>query len=100
MGIQCGDQAAPATSSKRSNTHPLIRKFGQLHILDDVIRLRAADVIQHPILAYPESDKDAASYKYYTALDLDDMIDQTVTALMNDGFRPVCARAEVCASRS
>lgn len=95
MGIQRGDQEAPATSSKRAMTDPLIREFGQLRVLDDLIRLRAGDVIQRPILAYPSSDKDAASYRYYTGQDLDDMIDQTVTVLMNDGFQPVCASVEL-----
>lgn len=90
MGIQRGDQTAPAASS--STTDPLIQKFGQLHVLDDLIRLRAADIFQLPILAYPSSDKDAASYTYYTGQDLDEMIDQTVTVLMNDGFQPVCPR--------
>lgn len=87
MGIQRGDPRAPDASS--GTTNPLIQQFGQLHVLDDLIRLRAADVIQHPILAYPTSEKDAASYAYYTGQDLDEMIDQTVAVLMNDGFQPV-----------
>lgn len=88
MGIQRGDQTAPATSS--STTDPLIQKFGQLHVLDDLIRLRAADAIQDPILAYPNSDKDAASYSYYTGQDLDEMINQTLAVLLNRRFQPVC----------
>lgn len=87
MGIQLGDQRAPTASSGISD--PLVQQFGQLHVLDDLIRLRAADIIQHPILAYPSSEKDAASYSYYTGRDLDEMIDQTVAVLMNDGFQPV-----------
>lgn len=87
MGIQRGDRIAPATSS--STTDPLIQKFGQLHVLDDLIRLRAADAVQCLILAYPDSDKDAASYSYYTGQDLDEMIDQTVAVLVKHGFQPV-----------
>ena len=86
MGIQRGD-SRPDGSSITSN--PLVQQFGQLHVLDDLIRLRAADVIQHPILAYPSSEKDASAYTYYTGQDLDEMIDQTVAVLMNDGFQPV-----------
>lgn len=88
MGIQRGDRTAPATSSR--TTDPLIQKFGQLHVLDDLIRLRAADAVQDPILAYPNSDKDAASYSYYTGQDLDEMIDHTLAVLLNHGFQPVC----------
>lgn len=77
----------PAASS--STIDPLVQTFGQLHVIDDLIRLRASDVVQHPILAYPSTDRDAASYTYYTGQDLDEMINQAVTVLMNDGFQPV-----------
>lgn len=84
MGIQRGDLSALAGSS--TTTDPLIEEFGQLHVLDDLIRLRAADYVQYPILAYPSSEKDAASYKYYTGRDLDGMIDQVVTVLVESGL--------------
>jgi hypothetical protein len=48
-------------------------------------------MVQHPILAYPSSDKNAASFAYYTGQDLDEMINQAVNVLMNDGFQPVSA---------
>jgi hypothetical protein len=89
MGIQRGDQTAPAASS--STTDPLVQKFGQLHVVDDLIRLRASDMVQRPILAYPSSDQNAASFAYYTGQDLDEMINQAVNVLMNDGFQPVSA---------
>ncbi len=87
MGIQRGDQAGPSTSS--ITTDPLIEKFGQLNVLDDLIRFRAADHVQHPILAYPSSEKDAASYTYYTGRDLDEMIDSVVAVFVESGFPPV-----------
>jgi hypothetical protein len=87
MGIQRGDQAGQSTSS--TATDSLIEKFGQLNVLDDLIRLRAADHVQHPILAYPSSEKDAASYIYYTGRDLDGMIDDVVAVLVESGFPPV-----------
>ncbi|OJJ47320.1 hypothetical protein ASPZODRAFT_166529 [Penicilliopsis zonata CBS 506.65] len=54
----------------------LVQQFGQLHVLDDLIRLRAADAIQVPILAYPTSSQDV-TYDYYTGQDLDRLVDQT-----------------------
>jgi hypothetical protein len=48
--------------------------FGELEILDDLVRLRAADAIQYPILAYPHSKDNPASYQSYTGQDLDAMI--------------------------
>ncbi|KAJ5630895.1 AMP-dependent synthetase/ligase [Penicillium longicatenatum] len=86
MGIQRGTAAEPTASSNVSD--PLTEKFGQLHVLDDLIRLRAADSVQYPILAYPSSDSHAALYNYYTGEQLDEMIDQAVSTLMEDGFRP------------
>ncbi|KAJ5129945.1 uncharacterized protein N7515_005984 [Penicillium bovifimosum] len=85
MGIQRDGQTSQAGSS--STIDPLVRKFGPLQVLDDLIRLRAADFVQHPILAYPSSEKDPASYDYYTGQDLDSMINQAVTMLMDDGFK-------------
>ncbi|KAJ5384112.1 hypothetical protein N7517_002023 [Penicillium concentricum] len=85
MGIQRGSQAAHAGPS--STINPLVQEFGSLQILDDLIRLRAADVVQCPILAYPRFDNDAASYEYYTGKNLDTMINQAVTILIDDGFK-------------
>ncbi|KAJ5223977.1 AMP-dependent synthetase/ligase [Penicillium chermesinum] len=86
MGIQPGDRNGTAASSRAVD--PLVAKFGQLHVLDDVIRLRAADHLQCPLLAYPKSEDDPASYCYYTGRQLDAMIDQAASALINDGFQP------------
>ncbi|CAI7655118.1 unnamed protein product [Penicillium glandicola] len=85
MGIQRGSQAAQAGSSSTVNL--LVQEFGSLQVLDDLIRLRAADVFQCPILAYPRFDNDAASYDYYTGKQLDAMINQAVIMLMDDGFK-------------
>ncbi|KGO61007.1 hypothetical protein PEX2_065490 [Penicillium expansum] len=74
MGIQRSDQTAPAASYHTEN--PLVQEFGQLQVLDDLIRLRAADIVQHPILAYPRSANHAASYDYYSGQILNGMINQ------------------------
>lgn len=87
MGIQRGDQIAHAGPSIAIN--PLVQEYGPLQVLDDLIRLRAADFVQHPILAYPRFEGDAGSYDYYTGQDLDDMINQAVIMLMDDGFQQV-----------
>lgn len=88
MGIQRGDQTTPATFSGPSDV--LIQRYGHLDVLDDLIRLRARDSIQNPILAYPTSENDAASYTYYNGQDLDEMIDQVASLLISNGFQPVC----------
>lgn len=87
MGIQRSDQRAPAASYHTEN--PLVQGFEQLQVLDDLIRLRAADIVQDPILAYPRSANHAASYNYFSGQDLDDMINQAATRLMGFGFQTV-----------
>lgn len=87
MGIQRGSQ--PAQAGPSSAINPLVQEFGSLQVLDDLIRLRAADVVQYPILAYPRFDNGAASYEYYTGKQLDAMINQAVILLMDDGFKQV-----------
>ncbi|KAJ5550321.1 hypothetical protein N7461_005019 [Penicillium sp. DV-2018c] len=85
MGVQRDDQTSQAGSPSAINR--LVKNFGRLQVLDDLIRLRAADFVQHPILAYPSSEEDAASYHYYTGQDLDSMINKAVIMLMDDGFK-------------
>lgn len=87
MGIQRGSQGAQAGPS--STINPLVKEFGSLQVLDDLIRLRATDVVQYPILAYPRFDNDSASYEYYTGKQLDAMINQAVIRLMDHGFKQV-----------
>lgn len=74
---------------KPASTQDLIHRFGQLRMLDDLIRLRAADEMQVPILAYPSSEKDGFSYDYLTGQHLDRMVDDAVHALLDYGFKPV-----------
>lgn len=73
---------------KPASTQDLIHRFGQLRMLDDLIRLRAADEMQVPILAYPSSEKDGFSYDYLTGQHLDRMVDDAVHALLDYGFKP------------
>ncbi|KAF9891628.1 hypothetical protein FE257_003639 [Aspergillus nanangensis] len=79
----------PEEAPTASTPADLIAQFGRLHVLDDLIRLRASDAIQKPILAYPKpTDNDETTYEYFTGQDLDCMVDQAVCALMECGFTP------------
>ncbi|KAF7588262.1 hypothetical protein BBP40_005948 [Aspergillus hancockii] len=87
MGIPQYNSASEDAPKNTDSDH-LVARFGRLHLLDDLIRLRAADAVQHPILAYPKpSTDDTTSYEYFTGQDLDCMIDQTVSTLMDCGFK-------------
>lgn len=69
---------------------PMVERYGALYGLDDVIRTRAADAVQHPILAYPTEESDSGSYEYFTGRDIDAMVDQAARILVSRGFGPVC----------
>ncbi|KAL4757625.1 uncharacterized protein BDW70DRAFT_171160 [Aspergillus foveolatus] len=72
----------------QDETQELVQRFGRLNTLDDLIRLRAADATQDPILAYPKSHDAAVEYEYFTGEDLDCMIDHAVCGLVEVGFKP------------
>ncbi|KAI9926345.1 hypothetical protein MW887_004109 [Aspergillus wentii] len=86
MGISVHEEAEKAPTPL--SPEQLIQRFGRLNVLDDLVRLRAADAIQEPILAYPTSENDPASYEYFSGLDLDSMINHAAYTLMEYGFRP------------
>ncbi|RDW78967.1 putative NRPS-like enzyme (JCVI) [Aspergillus mulundensis] len=81
----------------QDRTEALIREFGRLNTLDDLIRVRAADAVQKPILAYPKSQDGVIEYEYFTGEDLDSMIDEVVVRLMDMGFKPPKHDREVIA---
>lgn len=95
MGIPQYDGVTDQGPKPTTNTtDQVVARFGRLHLLDDLIRLRAADYIQHPILAYPKpSQNGSVSYEYFNGQDLDCMIDYAVCTLMDYGFKPVCDEA-------
>ncbi|KAE8333985.1 hypothetical protein BDV39DRAFT_3315 [Aspergillus sergii] len=89
MGIPQYNESSDDGPANITDSEQLIARFGRLHVLDDLIRLRAADPVQLPILAYPKpSSDDATSYEYFTGQDLDCMVDQTVSTLIDCGFKP------------
>ncbi|PWY89644.1 acetyl-CoA synthetase-like protein [Aspergillus sclerotioniger CBS 115572] len=91
MGIPQYYDGVPDEAPKPTalSTADVVARFGRLHLLDDLIRLRAADAVQHPILAYPKpTEDDSVSYEYFTGHDLDCMVDHAVYTLMDYGFKP------------
>ncbi|KAI1640226.1 hypothetical protein F4809DRAFT_591978 [Biscogniauxia mediterranea] len=63
-----------------------IRQFGRLWMMDDLIRERARDEVQVPILGYPKYDDSASEYEFFTGKDLDRMVDEACRALVKMGL--------------
>ncbi|KAI0408691.1 acetyl-CoA synthetase-like protein [Xylaria palmicola] len=63
-----------------------IRQYGKPWMIDDLIRVRANDEVQVPILGYPRHKDSATNYELFTGKDLDRMVDETCRALMKAGL--------------
>ncbi|KAI1425249.1 acetyl-CoA synthetase-like protein [Xylaria sp. FL1777] len=66
----------------------LYSTFGELKVLDDIIRYRAADATQVPILGYPKNDNDLTDYEKFTGQQLDLFIDGAVNYFIAQGLKP------------
>ncbi len=66
-----------------------IQRFGKLYMIDDLIRVRANDEEQVPILGYPRYKDSAAEYEFFTGKDLDRMVDEACRAFVKSGFEVV-----------
>ncbi|KAL9607296.1 MAG: hypothetical protein Q9167_007777 [Letrouitia subvulpina] len=61
------------TETKEHQNPPI--DFSCNHLLHDVFRIRAADPIQTPLLAFPKSSRGIADFEYFTAKDLNRFTD-------------------------
>ncbi|KAI5860470.1 hypothetical protein GGS23DRAFT_613703 [Durotheca rogersii] len=62
--------------------------FGELDVIDDIIRHRAADVPPAPILGYPRTEDSVDDYERFTGQQLDRLIDGAVKHFIRLGLKP------------
>ena len=62
---------------------------GGLQLLDDLIRQRAVDEDQTPLLAYPKSKLGITDYEFFTGRELNRLVDGAAKALIKRGIKPV-----------
>lgn len=67
----------------------LYETFGELKVLDDIIRHRATDEPSLPILGYPRYERSVDDYELFTSKQLDHFIDAAVKYFISNGFWPV-----------
>lgn len=67
----------------------LYETFGELKVLDDIIRHRAADDPPVPILGYPRYEHSVDDYELFTSKQLDYFVDAAVKHFISNGFWPV-----------
>ncbi|GAP89220.1 putative nrps-like enzyme [Rosellinia necatrix] len=63
-----------------------VRQFGKPWMIDDLIRVRAKDEVQVPILGYPRHKDRATDYELFTGKDLDRMVDEACRVLIGAGL--------------
>ena len=63
--------------------------FGELRVLDDILRYRAADDPPAPILGYPKSEDTVNEYESFTGKQLDQFVDGAVKYFLESGLKPV-----------
>lgn len=69
--------------------HRLYQCYGELKVLDDIIRNRAADSPPRPILAYPRCENSIDDYEYFTGKQLDLFVDASAKQFISLGVKPV-----------
>lgn len=67
----------------------LYETFGDLKVLDDIIRHRAADEPPLPILGYPRYEHSVDDYELFTSKQLDYFVDAAAKHFISNGFWPV-----------
>ena len=58
-------------------------------LLDDLLRLRAADQTQVPLLCFPKSERGIIDYEEFNGRDIDRFVDQAAKYYMRCGLQPV-----------
>ena len=56
---------------------------------DDLLRLRALDSTQVPLLCFPKSERDIVNYEEFNGRDIDRFVDQAAKYYMRCGLLPV-----------
>ena len=73
----------------KEHVQELYDTFGELRVLDDIIRYRAADDPPAPILGYPKSEDTVKEYENLTGKELDHFVDGAVKYFLESGLKPV-----------
>ena len=63
--------------------------FGELKVLDDIVRYRAADDPSAPIFGYPKSEETVNEFETFTGKELDQFVDGAVKYFLESGLKPV-----------
>ena len=80
--------APTATEDNKSHGNTPVEEE-DLIVSDDLLRLRAADEIQVPLLCFPKSERGTLDYEEFTGRDIDRFVDHAAKFYMKSGLKPV-----------
>ncbi|KAE8441859.1 hypothetical protein EG329_004214 [Mollisiaceae sp. DMI_Dod_QoI] len=87
MGDIAESQYQPVLQPKIQEGGPKEEK--KLYTFDDVIRERAEDLEQVPLIAYPKTSDGVDDYEFFTGKELNRLVDGAAKALIGMGIQPV-----------
>ncbi|CAF9919359.1 MAG: hypothetical protein ALECFALPRED_001136 [Alectoria fallacina] len=79
--------APTATEDNKSHGNTPVEEE-DLIVSDDLLRLRAADEIQVPLLCFPKSERGTLDYEEFTGRDIDRFVDHAAKFYMKSGLKP------------
>lgn len=80
---------APLPTAEYSMNGDIPVEEEDIILSDDLIRLRAADKIQVPLLCFPKSERGTVDYEEFTGRDIDRFVDQAAKYYMRCRLHPV-----------
>ena len=80
---------APTTTTKDALLGNTPLELEDFLIADDLLRARASDKIQTPLLCFPRSERGVIDYEGFTGSDIDRFVDHAAKYYFMHGLQPV-----------
>lgn len=80
---------APIATANYSGNGNIPVEEEDILLSDDLLRLRAADKTQIPLLCFPKSERGTVDYEDFTGRDIDRFVDQAAKYYLRCGLQPV-----------
>ena len=80
---------APVATAESSLNGNIPVEEEDIILSDDLLRLRAADKIQVPLLCFTKSERGTVDYEEFIGKDIDRFVDQAAKHYMRCGLQPV-----------
>ena len=80
---------APRATTGDASIENTLREGEDFLIADDLLRARAADKIQTPLLCFPRTERGVIDYEGFAGSDIDRFVDHAAKYYLRHGLQPV-----------